>query len=410
MKEIKAHGNRTLLLKGKEVGDLLGHVDVIPSVNLSDMSTSGEEHHAYAVSRRKGKHGISHHVTRRLGSFGSHEAAVAAVKKFHKLNEGTVGKKTETQTLSEDALKHQLKIASSTLKMSDAGASIMGGMSKRDAAKLIAKHKGPEHAKKILSQAGHTEEEIKKLLEGKKTDTDIISEAIESYLLEAPELRLVHGGKKTDPVMFRKSKEDGEVTAVFPAKGYEATRDGHATAYAHVGQHGAAHPDWIEQDTVPLDHTSPEAQSLHKELTGKGYKLEPISPEHHGAHIKNMKKRMAVVESVDSFLAETDSPHEPFPSKDFKKVKLGTTGKHTLTHVTRLKDKRSFYHLTDDWRADYPLHHPHNDSVAFDNPEYFPKKVVSWAADLVKRHAKGTLSESTESLIEENYKARLQKL
>lgn len=244
----------------------------------------------------------------------------------------------------------------------------------------------------------------------KKTDADIISEAIESYLLEAPELRLVHGGKKTDPVMFRKSKEDGEVTAVFPAKGYEATRDGHPTSYAHVGQHGAAHPDWIEQDTVPLDHSSPEVQSLHKELTGKGYKLEPISPEHHAAHIKNMKKRMAVVESVDSFLAETESPHEPFPSSDFKKVKLGTKGKHTLSHVTRLKDNHSFYHLTDDWRADYPLHHPHNDSVAFDNPEYFPKKVVSWASDLVRKHAKGTVSESTESVIEEDYKARLKKL
>ena len=118
-----------------------------------------------------------------------------------------------------------------------------------------------------------------------------------------------------------------------------------------------------------------------------------------------------ISEAVESFISETESrSHEPFPSADFNKVKLGTKGKHTLAHVTRLKDKRSFYHLTDDWRSDYPLHHPHNDSVAFDNPEYFPKKVVSWASDLVKKHAKGTVSESTESLIEEDYKSRLKKL
>jgi hypothetical protein len=209
MKEIKAHGNRTLLMKGREVGDLIGdlmgHIDVIPDVDLSDMSTRGDEHHAYAVSRRKGKHGIPHYVTRRLGAFKSHEDATAAVKKFHKLDEGTVSKNQHGQTLTEDALKHQLKIASSTLKMSDAGASIMGGMSKSEAAKLIAKHKGPEHAKKVLSQAGHTEDEIKKLLEGKKTDTDIITEAVESYLTE--EANLTEAKLKFSPDHYTELKK-----------------------------------------------------------------------------------------------------------------------------------------------------------------------------------------------------------
>jgi hypothetical protein len=187
-----------------------------------------------------------------------------------------MSKKTE-QPLTEDAVKHQLKIAASTLKMSDAGASIMGGMSKSEAAKLIARHKGRDHAVKSLKLSGHTDQEIAKLLEGKKTETDIITEAIEALISEV---------------------ERGE------------------------------------------------------------------------------------------------SEHEPFPSSDFKKVKLGTLGKHTLSHVTRLKDNHSFYHLSDDWRSDYPLHHPHNDTVAFDKPGQFPKKVVSWASSLVKKHAKGTLKEA----------------
>lgn len=199
--QIKAHGNRTLLMKGKEAGDLVGHVDIVPRVDVTTMADKGEGHHAYAVSKRKGKHGISHYVTRRLGEFNTHDEAVAAIKKFHKIEEGVSAKKTEG---------------------------------------------------------------------------DIIQECIQAFMCEA----------------------------------------------------------------------------------------------------------------------EPESEHEPFPSSDFKKVKLGTMGKHTLSHVTRLKDNRSFYHLSDDWRSDYPIHHSHNDQVAFDNPEYFPKKVVSWASDLVRKHAKGTLKES----------------
>jgi hypothetical protein len=88
-----------------------------------------------------------------------------------------MSKKT-TLSLTEDAVKHQLKIAASTLKMSDAGASLLGGMSKSEAAKLIARHKGREHAVKSLKQSGHTDQEIAKLLEGKKTEQDIIAESI----------------------------------------------------------------------------------------------------------------------------------------------------------------------------------------------------------------------------------------
>ncbi|KKN35472.1 hypothetical protein LCGC14_0783240 [marine sediment metagenome] len=36
--------------------------------------------------------------------------------------------------------KHQIKIAKSTLKMSDVGAMIMGGMTKDEARKILTKH------------------------------------------------------------------------------------------------------------------------------------------------------------------------------------------------------------------------------------------------------------------------------
>lgn len=86
---LKAHGNRHLVMKGQKTGGMLGHVDRIPNVNMADMSSdpSKDGHHAYGVKYRKGKHGIMHSVTHRLGEFPSHEEAVAAVKKFHKINE-----------------------------------------------------------------------------------------------------------------------------------------------------------------------------------------------------------------------------------------------------------------------------------------------------------------------------------
>jgi hypothetical protein len=83
----KAHGNRHLVMKGKKVGGLLGHIDRIPNVNLDDMSSSPETdgHHAYGLEWKTGKSGIPKERQRRLGQFPSHEEAVAAIKKFHKL-------------------------------------------------------------------------------------------------------------------------------------------------------------------------------------------------------------------------------------------------------------------------------------------------------------------------------------
>jgi hypothetical protein len=50
--------------------------------------------------------------------------------------------------------KHQLNIAKKTLKMSDAGANIMGGMSKKE-------------AREFLSRIGYSDKEIKKMEEDK---------------------------------------------------------------------------------------------------------------------------------------------------------------------------------------------------------------------------------------------------
>jgi hypothetical protein len=80
-------------------------------------------------------------------------------------------------------LNHQLKIAKDTLKMSDAGALVAGGMSKRDAVKLIVKHHGIDKAKQLLSKSGHSETETVKLLENVlHFGICLESEKLQSYL------------------------------------------------------------------------------------------------------------------------------------------------------------------------------------------------------------------------------------
>lgn len=104
----KAHGNRTLVMRGTKAGGMIGHVDRIPNVNLSNMSTNPEEDsfHAYGLKYRRGKHGIIHGVTRRLGEFKSQDDALAAIKKFHKIKEGA-----GSNNLKEDANLSGLKEA-----------------------------------------------------------------------------------------------------------------------------------------------------------------------------------------------------------------------------------------------------------------------------------------------------------
>lgn len=53
---------------------------------------------------------------------------------------------------------------------------------------------------------------------------------------------------ETLPVVFRREREPGSILAVFPTL-YETGNT--VTCYAHIGQHGAASPDYILHDTTP---------------------------------------------------------------------------------------------------------------------------------------------------------------
>jgi hypothetical protein len=72
-------------------------------------------------------------------------------------------------TESKDVAKsHQKKIALKTLTYSDAGADVMGGMTKKEAIDFLRKN-GYNDKKlvQLLKNNKYSEEEIKKLLEGK---------------------------------------------------------------------------------------------------------------------------------------------------------------------------------------------------------------------------------------------------
>jgi len=70
---------------------------------------------------------------------------------------------------------------------------------------------------------------------------------------------------------FRKF-EDGEVIALFPTELWNRF-DSTITSYMHIGQHGGAHPDLLEE----LDKASPEEYSeLKQELSNVGYEVEVI--------------------------------------------------------------------------------------------------------------------------------------
>jgi hypothetical protein len=63
------------------------------------------------------------------------------------------------------AERHQINIALKTLKMSDVGASVMGGPDKPESIRILRKAGYNDvRIKKLLTDSGHTPEEITKLL------------------------------------------------------------------------------------------------------------------------------------------------------------------------------------------------------------------------------------------------------
>jgi hypothetical protein len=91
-----------------------------------------------------------------------------------------------------------------------------------------------------------------------------------------------------------------------------------------------------------------------------------------------------IVEAINSFI-QTSINSDLTESENVEVI--AKKGKHTLSRITR-KNGTGYYKLDDEWRADYPIHYGHIDKVAFDNPEYFPKTVVSWASDKIRKHVK----------------------
>jgi hypothetical protein len=73
-------------------------------------------------------------------------------------------------------------------------------------------------------------------------------------------------------VLFRMDKrgEHKQVTAVFPDMPEHKVNI--FTCYAHIGQHGQAHWDWVREDTRPA--TPEEYAPLKRELEQIGYNLE----------------------------------------------------------------------------------------------------------------------------------------
>lgn len=63
-------------------------------------------------------------------------------------------------------IKHQVKIAISTLEMSKVGASIMGGMDHKEAVAVLRNHGMSDVLIRLnLLKAGHSEEDIKEFMQ-----------------------------------------------------------------------------------------------------------------------------------------------------------------------------------------------------------------------------------------------------
>lgn len=78
----------------------------------------------------------------------------------------------------------------------------------------------------------------------------------------------------TTKVIFRKTRPEGDIIAVFPLIPHDTTGV-NMVCYQHVGQHGSASPDWVSRGTAPA--TPEEYAPLKRELESLGYKLELVN-------------------------------------------------------------------------------------------------------------------------------------
>jgi hypothetical protein len=200
----------------------------------------------------------------------------------------------------------------------------------------------------------------------KKTESDIIAEAIRSFVDEAANSHV----KESNGMLSGRPLGDWRATSsrlkMQPSEKF-AHADGTAVKVPHKGQ-------MVSGKVVRYDKGSGAESSFYVVDVGEYESLKVPAHE-----VKKLS---------ESQLTESESTEV-----------IAKKGKHTLSRITR-KDGTGYYKLDDQWRADYPIHHDHIDKVAFDNPEYFPKPVVSWASDVVRKHAKS--KKVSESYMQES--------
>ena len=81
--------------------------------------------------------------------------------------------------------------------------------------------------------------------------------------------------KEKTKVIFRQWKIGCEIIALFPELACD-TIGYNCESYMHVGQHGAASPNIVTNDTKPANLDDGAVKRLIKELTERGYNLEII--------------------------------------------------------------------------------------------------------------------------------------
>ena len=81
--------------------------------------------------------------------------------------------------------------------------------------------------------------------------------------------------KEKTKVIFRQWKIGCEIIALFPEIATD-TIGYNCQSFMHVGQHGAASPHVMLEDTKPANLEDGAVKRLIKELTDRGYNLEII--------------------------------------------------------------------------------------------------------------------------------------
>ena len=76
---------------------------------------------------------------------------------------------------------------------------------------------------------------------------------------------------------WRSAPQRGEVIALFPeVPGGSHLRPSDCLSYMHVGQHGAADPDFVVSESLPAASADSEVRALADELHNAGYDLKVV--------------------------------------------------------------------------------------------------------------------------------------